>query len=154
MVDLARAEEATLESRKRKRNSKEIHETAFRTKTKWHKKNPNGNQFVPPEVPEQAAAPTEAGKTAPVPEMPEQASAPRSAGISPSEEPPTPPPAAATAAPAQKEGALEERKGDGREFQVLSLPSAETRGHTGYLTFARRLLNPLEDGGLAQMQNA
>ena len=150
MVDLARAEEATLEGRKRKRDSKEASEKAIRTKTKWHKKNPNGGQYVPPNVPDQAAARTDAGKSAPVPGVPEQASAPTSAAASCSEQPPPAPAAAAAAvaAPAQKEGALEERKGDGREFQVLALPSADTRGHTGYLTFARRLVDPLEDGGL------
>ena len=33
--------------------------------------------------------------------------------------------------------------GDGKEPFVAVYPTAETRGHTGYLTFARSLVNPI-----------
>lgn len=33
--------------------------------------------------------------------------------------------------------------GDGKEPFISVYPTAETRGHTGYLTFARRLVNPI-----------
>ena len=50
-------------------------------------------------------------------------------------------PAASGVAPEQRSAAQQE--GDGKEFQILALPTAEARGHTGYLTFARRLIDPV-----------
>lgn len=101
VTDLSRAEEATLESRKRKREGG----AGQRRGAKQQKL---------PDVKEEA------------PGAPEQASAS----------------APATAAPVPKEAAAEQQEGDGKAFQVLALPSAEARGHTGYLTFARRLVVP------------
>ncbi|BDA45787.1 tRNA (adenine(58)-N(1))-methyltransferase catalytic subunit [Coccomyxa sp. Obi] len=37
--------------------------------------------------------------------------------------------------------------GDGKEPFVAVYPTAETRGHTGYLTFARRLVDPIGEAG-------
>ena len=103
VVDLARAEEALLHARKRKRSGKD-----------GGSGGPKGRkQHIGPDS-EQAA-----------PEAGENASATAALGT----------------APEQRLAAQQE--GDGKEFRVLALPTAEARGHTGYLTFARRLIDPV-----------
>ena len=103
VVDLARAEEALLHARKRKRSGKD------------------GGSGGPKGRKQQTGADNEQA----APEAGEGASAPAALG----------------AAPEQRPAAQQE--GDGKEFQVLALPTAEARGHTGYLTFARRLIDPV-----------
>ena len=103
VVDLARAEDALLHARKRKRSAKDGGSGG----SKGRKQKTGTDR-------EQAA-----------PEAGEGASAAAALGVAPEHRP-----------AAQQEG-------DGKEFQVLALPTAEARGHTGYLTFARRLIDPV-----------
>ena len=103
VVDLARAEEALLHARKRKRSSKDGGSGGF----KGRKQKTGADS-------EQAA-----------PEAGEGASALTASGVAP------------------EQGLAARQEGDGKEFQVLALPTAEARGHTGYLTFARRLIDPV-----------
>ena len=103
VVDLARAEDALLHARKRKRSSKD------------------GGRGGPKGRKQTAGA--DSGQAAP------------EAGEGQF------PPAASGAAPEQ--GPAEQQESDGKEFRVLALPTAEARGHTGYLTFARRLIDPV-----------
>ena len=109
-MDLARAEEALLRARKRKRGGKD-----------GGSGGPKGRKQSAGDDGEQAA---------------------REAVEGPS------PSAASGAAPEQ--GPAEQQEGDGKEFRVLALPTAEARGHTGYLTFARRLIVP----GLVSLPSA
>ena len=136
VIDLPRAEEAMLESRKRKRQTKETKERgkAVRAKT-------NGAMSgrAPPQTPRADAMPGSESQEQPMtglkaersaPNHPEEASKPATGAAS----------AAASIAPEVAAVTAEQRSGDGKAFQVLALPSAEARGHTGYLTFARRLV--------------
>ena len=68
---------------------------------------------------------TGTGSEQAAPEAGEGASAPTAPGAVPEQRP------------------AEQQEGDGKEFRVLALPMADARGHTGYLTFARRLIDPV-----------
>ena len=37
---------------------------------------------------------------------------------------------------------------DGKSTFIAAYPTAETRGHTGYLTFARKLVSPIQEAGV------
>ena len=148
VVDLSRAEEAMLESRKRKRQIKETKDSrgrAVRAKTNGNAGGRGaGQQSQPPQAdavpgsdsqdqhmtspPAGAAAASEASQPA---STAAAAAAPATASAATAE----------LGAPQMKVAApAEQRSGDGKVFQVLALPIAEARGHTGYLTFARRLV--------------
>ena len=136
VIDLPRAEEAMLESRKRKRQTKE---TKDRGKAVRAKTNRAMSGREPSQTPRADAMPSSEGQEQPVtgpcagssaPKVPEAASEPATGADS----------AAASGAPEAQGAKAEQRSGDGKAFQVLALPSAEARGHTGYLTFARRLV--------------
>lgn len=43
--------------------------------------------------------------------------------------------------------------GDGKESFVAVYPTSETRGHTGYLTFARKLVNVIGEVGSEDAQS-
>ncbi len=156
VVDLSRAEEAMLESRKRKRQIKETKDSrgrAVRAKTNGNAGGRGaGQQSQPPRAdalpgsegqdqhmasPDASSAP--AGSEAPEKALQQATAAGAAAGAAPAAST-----AAATAEAGAPEGkapaAAEQRSGDGKMFQVLALPTAEARGHTGYLTFARRLV--------------
>ena len=153
VVDLSRAEEATLESRKRKRQTKETKDSrgrAVRAKTNGamrgrdaaqQSQTPRADPLPGSESKDQHMGSPAADSVAP--EAPEQAPEPASAADAA--------PAAASAATAEAGApevkavaAAEQRSGDGKVFQVLALPTADARGHTGYLTFARRLVEFIE----------
>ncbi len=148
VIDLSRAEEAALAGRKRKRDikeskeEKEIREKAIRARTERYKKNPDRGRDVP-EVTVQASAPAFEPAAASAPTtaaagVPEQGSEPAQAAAAAVLA------AAAVIASEGTDAAHEQSDWDGKAFQVLALPRAETRGHTGYLTFARRLVSPIE----------
>ncbi|CAL5220318.1 g2307 [Coccomyxa viridis] len=153
VIDLSRAEEATLESRKRKRQTKETKDSrgrAVRAKTNGamrgrdaaqQSQTPRADPLPGSESKDQHMGSPAADSVAP--EAPEQAPEPASAAGAA--------PAAASAATAEAGApevkavaAAEQRSGDGKVFQVLALPTADARGHTGYLTFARRLVEFIE----------
>ena len=153
VVDLSRAEEAMLESRKRKRQIKETKDSrgrAVRAKTNGNAGGRGaGQQSQPPradalpgsEGQDQHMASPDASSAPASSEAPEQALQPASsagAGAASAAA------AAEAGAPEGKAPAAEQRSGDGKVFQVLALPTAEARGHTGYLTFARRLVEFIE----------
>ena len=150
IVDLSRAEEAMLESRKRKRLSKDTKESrgkAVRAKTNGNMRGREAaHQSQPPradavsgsEAQDSHVTGPNAGSSAS--EVPEQASEPALSILAPAGAALEVSTVATKSAPQAYAPAAEQRSGDGKAFQVLALPSAEARGHTGYLTFARRLV--------------
>lgn len=150
VLDLSRAEEAMLESRKRKRLSKDTKESrgkAVRAKTNGNMRGreaahqsqpPRADALSGPETQGDHVTSPNAGSSAS--EMPEQASEPPASTLAAAGAAPAASALAKESAPQADMPAVEQRSGDGKAFQVLALPSAEARGHTGYLTFARRLV--------------
>ena len=151
--DLARAGEAMVESRKRKREGKDSgggRGKAARAKTNGNMKGRGASQPSQPSrtnaVPGfegQNGRGVSPGAGSSAREMPGQASEPAvpasAAAPASTASAAAAPRVAVTVAP-EARAAAEQRSGDGKTFQVLALPSAEARGHTGYLTFARRLV--------------